>query len=642
MKIKHLIFLIAILFIYNTKLLANIHLPKLISDGMILQRDAKVKIWGWADASEKISVSFLDETYQTTANSDGRWVVVIKPHSADNKPFRLNIKGNNSIEIKNVLFGDVWLCSGQSNMELPMYRVRTVYGIANANNPQIRFFTVPQNYNFKQVETDFPSGSWLETNPKSIQSFSAVAYFFANKINQDKNIPVGIINASLGGSPIEAWMSEEALKKFPSDLKEAYRWRDDSLIKQTEKIENEAINKWYTEATNKDLGQQEHWKLPEINDSDWATMNVPGYWNDKFPEIKNGVVWFRKQFTINKDDAGKAAFLNLGRIVDADSVFINGICVGNITYQYPPRWYNVPENILKEGQNEIVVRLVSNSGKGGFVLDKPYELKVGKSIISLKGEWKIKPGCDMPETPTQTFIRWKPMGLYNAMIAPLQDYAKKGIVWYQGESNTTNPAEYAKLLPIMIADWRSKFSQPNLPFIYAQLPNFMEAKSEPSESNWAMLRESQLKTLSVPNTAMSVNIDLGEWNDIHPLHKKPVGERLASLAEQLAYGDKSINASAPVVTSAKIKKGKIILTFSRSGNCLTTSDKKAPTEFAISGTNGKFEWAETKIAGNKIWVWNKNISHPTRVRYAWADNPIKANLIDKNGNFVSPFEYNTK
>jgi sialate O-acetylesterase len=323
--------------------------------------------------------------------------------------------------------------------------------------------------------------------------------------------------------------------------------------------------------------------------------------------------------------------------VDADSVFINRKFVGNVTYQYPPRWYDVPENVLVEGRNVIVVRVVNTSGKGGFVPDKSYELRVGETVVDLKGFWKMKSGCTMAALPGQTFIRWKPMGLYNAMIAPLVNYTKKGVIWYQGESNTSNPHEYTRLLTAMIADWRKNFNQKNLPFIYAQLPNYMEAKTEPTESNWAVFREAQAKALKVPKTAMSVNIDAGEWNDIHPLNKKVIGVRLAKQAQKVAYKDNKIIAVATTYKSMKVVGEKIELTFSKTKSFLKTNDAKKLKCFAIAGNDKKFVWAKAEIKGNKIVVWNENIAQPIAVRYAWADNPSGANLTDNEGNFVSPF-----
>ena len=468
-------------------------------------------------------------------------------------------------------------------------------------------------------------------------NFSAVCYFFGKELFQKYNVPIGLINASLGGSPIQAWMSEEALAAFPQYLNDAIKYRDDQLIRETEAAENKKVNDWYAEANKKDAGQAAGWKLPSFDDTDWQKMNVPGYWSETPIGKVNGVVWFRREFDIAKENAGKAAFLNLGRIVDADSVFVNGKCVGNITYQYPPRWYNVPENLLVEGRNVIVVRIVSNSGRGGFVPDKPYELKVANSVIDLKGVWKMKLGCSMPPTPGTTFFRWKPMGLYNGMIAPLVNYNKKGVIWYQGESNTAIPQEYATLLPTMISSWRKNFNQKTLPFVYAQLPNFMETKTQPTESNWAVFRDMQTKTLSVPGTAMTVNVDLGDWNDIHPMNKKDVSHRLVLAAQKVAYKDRKVVYSGPLYKSMKVKGNKVDLSFSNTGSGLIAKDGKELRYFAIAGADKKFVWAKAEIIGNKVIVWSDDITNPVAVRYAWSDNPEGANLYNKEGLPASPF-----
>lgn len=626
------------MFLLSGSIFANVRLPKLISDGMVLQRDVKVNIWGWADPSEKIVITIDGKNYNVIANDKGDWKLTLSPHRVGG-PFVMTFVANNRLQVNNVLFGDVWLCSGQSNMELPMYRVKPLYEqeIKQANNKLIRYFAVPQKYNLKFTEKDYISGSWQEVNPATILNFSAVAYFFGHELYQKVNVPIGLINASLGGSPIQAWMSAEALADFPHYLNDGIKYRDDQLIRETEAAENKNVNEWYAEANQKDAGQSAGWKLPSIDDTDWLKMNVPGYWSETPIGKVNGVVWFRRGFEISKENAGKSAFLNLGRIVDADSVFINGKFVGNVTYQYPPRWYNIPENVLIEGENTIVVRIVNNSGKGGFVLDKPYELKVANTVIDLKGVWKMKLGCTMPSTPGTTFFRWKPMGLYNAMIAPLLNYNKKGVIWYQGESNTGNPQEYATLLPTMIADWRKKFNQKNLPFIYAQLPNFMEAKSQPAESNWAMFRDMQTKTLSVPGTAMTVNIDLGDWNDIHPMNKKDVSIRLALAAQKLAYNDRNVVYSGPLYKSLKVKDNKVELSFSNVGGGLIAKNGKELKYFAIAGSNKEFVWAKAEIKGNKVIVWSDEVPHPVAVRYAWADNPEGANLYNLESLPASPF-----
>jgi sialate O-acetylesterase len=334
---------------------------------------------------------------------------------------------------------------------------------------------------------------------------------------------------------------------------------------------------------------------------------------------------------------GKPAQLNLGRIVDADSVFVNGIFVGTTSYQYPPRRYTIPPTLLKEGRNIIIIRVINERGRGGFVEDKPYELAVGNQKTDLKGDWQYQLGAKMEPLRGETFIRWKPMGLYNAMLSPLLNYQIKGVIWYQGEANANRPIEYRQLFPALIKDWRKNWNQGDFPFLFVQLPNFMEPKAEPSESNWALLREAQLKTLSVPNTAMAVTIDIGEWNDIHPLNKKDVGKRLALAATKVAYGEKNIVYSGPIYKSMTIDGNKIILTFTNIGSSLMARGDGELKCFAICGIDSQFVWAQAKIEGDKIVVWSDKIANPVAVRYAWADNPESANLYNKDGLPASPF-----
>lgn len=617
---------------------STVKIPRLVSDGMVLQRDSKVNVWGWANPSERVTLEMDGKLYHTITDANGKWKINIAPHKAGG-PYTMVINGDNQVKIQNILFGDVWLCSGQSNMELPIYRVKPLYEkeIETATNDEIRFFTVPQKYNFKEPQIDFNTGSWQSVSPKSVLNFSAVAYFFATELYGKYRIPIGIINASLGGSPAQAWLSEEALKLFPNYLAEAYKFRNDSLIKEIESSDTKRSNQWYSEANRKDRGLKEGWKQKEYDTRSWQEMQVPGYWSDTEIGNVNGVVWFQKEFSISKENSGKSAFLNMGRIVDADSVYINGKFVGNITYQYPPRWYNVPADLLVEGANTITVRVVSNSGKGGFVLDKPYELKVGETTIDLKGVWKMKLGCEMSALPSQTFIRWKPMGLYNAMIAPLNNYSKKGILWYQGESNTGDPKEYEQLLPALIGNWREKFKQPKIPFLFVQLPNFMETKPLPSESNWALFREMQAKSLALPNTSMAVAIDAGDWNDIHPMNKKVIGVRLARLAQQKVYHDKNVNAVSPLYQSIKIVGSRIEVSFIGDTNGLKINSENQLHCIAIAGKDKKFVWAKCEIKNGKLLVWSETVANPIAVRYAWADNPKGPFLSDRFGNIVAPF-----
>ncbi|AZA54467.1 sialate O-acetylesterase [Chryseobacterium sp. G0201] len=612
---------------------AKIKLPKLVSDGMVLQRDEKIKIWGTADIGEKVQVNFKNKKYHTVADNLGKWKIIL-PKMKSGGPFTMTI---NEITLKNILIGDVYLCSGQSNMELPMRRVKTLYPqeLQNANNTNIRFFTVPQKYDFKIVQNNLDGGNWEETNPQNIQNFSAIAYFFAKEMYEYNKIPVGIINSSLGGSPIQAWMDENSLKKYPEYLSEAQKWRNDELISKTESSEKALSNGWYAELDQLDAGIANHWEKPEFDDSNWKKMNVPGSWEDVEKPF-DGSIWFRKEIDLPKGAEKNTGFLNLGRIKDADVTYINGKKVGNVTYEYPPRWYDIPTGVLKEGKNIIAVRITNGSGRGEFIKDKDYFLQIGSEKIDLKSEWKYKIGAIMNRpAPGQTFIRWKPTGLYNAMLNPLIQYPIKAVLWYQGESNTAKPQEYQDLLSTMILDWRNKWNQKDLPFLIVQLANFMETKPEPTESNWAELREQQRKvSKTIPNTGLAVTIDIGEWNDIHPLNKKDVAKRLSLQAQKTLF-DKNVIADGPVYQSMKIKGNKIILSFKKG-----TDDFSSVSElkgFSIKGKERIFKWAKAKIEGNKIIVWNDEINDPIAVRYAWADNPDKANLKNKSGLPASPF-----
>ncbi len=639
-KILKLVFYFYVCLLSQTAF-CEVRLPRLISDGMVLQRDAEVKIWGWALPREKITIDFKGKKYNTTTGKCGKWSISLSPMKAGG-PFDMKINGSNNLIIKDILIGDVWICSGQSNMEISMKRVSPLYEyeIANSENIYIRYFTVPKKYNFNTPQKDLEFGNWQKMNPENILGFSAIAYFFAKELYKKYHIPIGLINSSLGGSPAEAWISEEPLKAFPEFYEEAQKFKDNTLISQIINSDKERISAWYNLLRVKDKGYEnpeEIWYNPTLDVSDWDTIKIPGYWVNTPLGSVNGVVWFRKEIDIPASMAGKKAKLLLGRIVDADSAFINGVFVGTTGYQYPPRRYEIPSGLLKEGKNIIVVRVISNIGNGGFVLDKPYDLVVGEEKIDLTGEWRYKLGAKTPPLEGQTFIRWKPLGLFNAMISPLLNYRIKGVIWYQGESNAGEPLKYRKLFPALIKDWRENWNQGDFPFLFVQLPNFMEAKDEPSESNWAILREAQLKTLSVHNTGMAVAIDIGEWNDIHPLNKKDVGRRLALAAQKVAYGGEDVVSSGPIYKNMEINGNKIILKFTNTGSGLVAKGGEKLKHFAICGADRKFVWAEAKIKGNKVIVWNDNISKPVAVRYAWADNPEGANLCNKEGLPASPF-----
>jgi len=618
---------------------AQVRLPHLISDGMVLQRDMPLKIWGWAAANEHINIRFNNRTYRCTAGSDGKWSVMLDAMKAGG-PYDMQIDGSNHLQLANILVGDVWICSGQSNMVLPMERVKEKYPdeIASAVYPFIRQFFLPTRYNFNKREDDVPNGHWEEANPTTVLSFSAAAYFFAKTLFQKYHVPIGLINTSVGGSPAEAWMSEDGLRSFPSYMAILQKDKDSIYVDSIKKADNSVSNTWnkYIADNDKGLHDTKAWFDTGYDASAWQTMPVPGYWADHGLKNVNGVVWFRKEINVPQQMAGKPAKLLLGRIVDMDVVYVNGVMSGTTGYQYPPRRYELPAGVLKLGKNIIVVRVINNSGRGGFVLDKPYTLTAAGQTIDLTGEWQYNLGTTAKPLPPSTFFQYKPEGLFNSMIAPLVNYQIRGVVWYQGEANTSNPGVYSKSFPALIADWRRHWQQGNFPFIYVQLPNFMETKEQPSDSKWAELREAQLKTLSVPNTAMAVAIDIGEWNDIHPLDKKDVGERLALAAQKLAYSEKIVY-SGPLYSSAKTEANKIIISFSNTGSGLIAKGDGGLKYFSVAGADNKFVWANAKIEGNKVIVWADAIEHPVTVRYAWADNPQGANLYNREGLPASPF-----
>jgi sialate O-acetylesterase len=532
-------------------------------------------------------------------------------------------------------------------MVLPMRRVRDLYEdeIAASGNPQIRYFFVPLQYDFNGLKEDFLSGEWKSANPENVLQFSAAAYFFAKTIYDRIHVPIGIVNASVGGTPIEAWMSEEALRDFPAQLEVLERYKDDGYVREIIRKDRARIDAWYARLRKSDEGysnQESSWFDPATDVSDWRTMRVPAFWADEGFDPVNGVFWFKKEIDLPASMAGKSARLNMGRIVDADSVYVNGAFVGTTSYQYPPRIYWIPEGILKSGKNVIVVRIINSLGKGGFIKDKPYELIAEGDTVDLKGEWRMKPGANMDSLGEQIFVHYTPAGLYNGMIHPLLKTAMKGVLWYQGESNTERPKEYADLFPALIRDWREQWKQGEFPFLYVQLPNYLEAKSQPDESNNAELREAQSKALILPNTAMAVTVDIGEWNDIHPLNKRDVGQRLALTAQNRVYGMKDVVCSGPLYESMEKKGNKIILTFSHVGGGLIARGGGPLRHFAIAGRDGKFVWADAEIVDDKVIVWNNSIADPVAVRYAWADNPEGANLYNREGLPASPFRTNAQ
>jgi sialate O-acetylesterase len=619
---------------------AEIRLPALVAEGAVLQRDKEVVLRGWASPGEKVSLELSGEKYLTVSGEDGRWHIDLPPHPAGG-PHILEFSGKNRIRVGDVYFGDVWVCSGQSNMVLPMERVKERYpGEPSGEGfPLVRHFFIPTTPAPEGTRADLPQGEWIRAIPGEAMDFSAVAYFFAREIHRKYGIPIGLVNASVGGTPIEAWMSPEALQKFPELLAANIRNQDRSYVDSMLAIQPPHPSA--DPERDAGLNGEIPWYDPSCGPKGWARINIPGYWEDQGLRELDGVVWYRREIEVPASMTGMQAKLFLGRIVDADEVYVNGTRVGNITYQYPPRRYDIPAGILVPGKNTLVVRVMNYRGKGGFVPDKPYSLEAGGRHLDLKGDWYYRVGLVFQpgSFPERTYsLQKQPAVLYNGMVAPLAGMAIKGFIWYQGESNAENPEPYGEYLKTLIRDWREKWGRNDLPFLYVQLANFMAVDHLPAESNWALLREAQRGALVLPNTGMAVAIDLGEWNDIHPLNKEDVGRRLALGAMHLAYGEEHLVWSGPLFHAASLEKNRVLARFTHTGGGLVSRDGEALRHFALAGEDGQYHWAKARIVADAVEIWHDSIPEPRSLRYAWADNPRGANLGNLEGLPASPFQ----
>lgn len=621
----------------NINAFANVSLPKLVSDNMVLQRGKPIMIWGYADNGENVSVTFDGVTLSTVASADGKWSVTFPKKTAQG-PYEIKIKGNNEITVKNVLVGDVYLCSGQSNMELPIRRVEVNYpGVVEASeNNLIRYFEVPKNYNFSGPQDDMKSGEWKLTNPGTVREFSSFCYFFAKRLVDETNVPVGIINAALGGSPIEAWLCEDDLKQFPAHYKQYQFMSRPGVVDSIDNDNKTKSANWYSAVENKDLGKPNHWE--SLSDySDWKPVTIPDVFRVYDPTMKSGVAWFSRKVTLTKEQAENAEMIIMGVIVDSDIVYVNGKQVGTTGYQYPPRRYALPAGTFHEGENTIVVRVRVDNGHGEFVNGKKYIIQTKTDTVDVSGEWRYKKGCDMENAPREFFIRWQEGGLYNGLIGPLKNVNINGVVWYQGESNAGREKEYEVALGLLIDHYRKFFNNPKLPVAVVQLPKFMAAKDEPSEGSWADMRLVQFKACKEHHAMVVNSIDLGEWNDIHPLNKKDQGDRTANLFLRKK------DAAFAQIKFASFKENAIILTFTDVIGELKTTDGKAPQEFAVAGDDGKYYWAKAEIiAKNKVKLTCTKVSNPKSIRYLHANNPSKCNLVSSNGLPVFPFDITLK
>ncbi|HEY6528499.1 MAG TPA: sialate O-acetylesterase [Cellvibrionaceae bacterium] len=619
---------------------ADVKLPRLISDGLVIQRDVPVHLWGWADEGEQVTIKFGDETHKVVA-SNGTWSARFKALPG-NKTVTIDIQGNNHLRINNVIAGEVWLAAGQSNMETNLKRVSPRYPnlISSTQLPLIREFRVPVAYSFKGPQADFTLGDWKTATPENLADFSAVGFFFARNLHTELKVPVGIIVIAVGGSPAEAWMSPEALEPYPHYLAQYKKFTDEAVLQHTLAQDKTRVDNWYANANKNDIGLQTKpsWAAAAVDFTSWPTLIIPGAWKDQQVDFVNGVAWLKKNIVLSIEQAQQPATLFLGAVVDSDTVYVNGEQIGQTGYRYPPRIYPLNAGILKAGVNNITIRFTSTSEEPSFVKDKRYALQLGREFINLSGPWHYKIGMRADSYPITTTMHYQPASLFNAKLAPVLKTPLKGVLWYQGESNTKFAQEYVSLFKDLINDWRKQFARADMPFLFVQLPNFMEAKSEPSESEWAQTREAQRNALSLANTGMAVAIDVGEWNDIHPLDKQPIGERLALLAQKNVYGNKKIIAQSPMATAAKFKNGSVIISFDKANDRLKLCSGATLKHIALAAADKKFLWAKAKIINNTVEVVDERISAPKFVRYAWADNPQGANLCGENNLPASPFE----
>lgn len=617
MKMRGLLGIALLLAMGSQPVMAKVRLPKLVSDKMVLQRDTDLKIWGWADAGEKVTVRLQGNYYETEADKNGNWEVTLPPQQAGG-PYLLEV---NEIVIRDVLVGDVWLCSGQSNQETPIHRLTEMFPEINvSNNHMIRHYKVPTQ-DIKETLAEEIAGNavWHSGVASEVMNWTALAYFYAQEAYAKTKVPQGMLVSSLGGSAIESWVSQEHLKEFPR------------LVLDKEALEQ--MNQ-----ASKDQGEGK-WNQLNWDDSDWKTMQMPGTWRENGVNVR-GTVWLRKDFEIPEAMEGRHARLAMGTLVHNDAVFVNGVYVGSTGYEYPPRRYQIPAGVLRKGKNTIAVRLNAPAGNGEFIKDKPYKIIGDAAEIDLTGTWKYKVGLDLAEV-SKYAERLKNRqsvgsGLYNGMIYPIRHYRVKGAIWYQGESNAGRSHEYGALVSALITNWRELWQKPELPFLLVQLPNFMEKHEKPTDSGWARIREAQLNTFkTTPNTALAVTYDVGEWNDIHPLNKKAVAQRLFLGARKVVYGEK-VTHSGPVYKDMKIEGDKIVISFTETGRGLMAKGGTLK-HFAIAGEDKQFVWAEAVIRGNKVVVSSKSVKNPVAVRYAWSDNPDEANLCNKEGLLASPF-----
>ena len=615
-------------------------LHPLFTDNMVLQRGVADPVWGWAEPGQKIKVSLNGKTATAVAGADGKWMARIGPFKAGG-PFTLTIAGSQSVTLKNVMVGDVWICSGQSNMEMGMGVINAPDDIAKANHPNLRLFTVPQTV--ATAPRELTVGNWGVCTPETLTKggwggFSAVGYFFGQNLQEMQNVPIGLIHTSWGGTVAEAWTSAEAIKASLPEFVPTVEQVEAAARNQVASSFADQMAGWWKK---NDPGTAAHWQATDLDTTAWKTMNLPIVWEKAGLDSFDGVVWFRKEVTLPDGWAGKNAVLHLGPIDDIDTAFFNGVPVGATEGVQLPRDYKIPGHLVKAGRNVIAVGVLDTGGIGGIYGDaQSMKLETpGAEPIGLAGGWFYNVSVALAQTaPPPAQLDGNPnvtTVLYNGMIAPLLPFAIKGAIWYQGEANASRGKQYQTLLPTMIKDWRSRFGVGEFPFLIVQLANFMERKAQPAESAWAELREAQALTAqTLPKTGLAVAIDIGDAADIHPKNKQEVGRRLALSAQAIAYGNKN-EYSGPVCDSMKIKGGKLRLKFTHASG-MAVKDGGKLQGFAIAGDDKKWVWADATIAGQSVILSSPQVPNPAAARYDWADNP-DGNLVNAASLPAVPF-----
>lgn len=634
---------------------AKVKMPSVFSDNMVLQQLTNAPVWGVAKpgADIKVTVSWDGKTYKTKADANGSWMLKIATPKAGG-PFTLTVSDGKPVIFSNVMIGEVWLCTGQSNMEMPVVGpANSGWGKVNnyeaekaeaQNHPNIRLLMVTKTISLApktDVQTD--TEGWQECSSNTIGNFSAAGYFFGRNLEKYRNVPIGLIETCWGGTPVEAWTSVDALQSVPY-----YKDKVEKIkAMPTDEKEIEANNqRQYEEwvktisATDPGLkGSEALWAASDFNDSQWRSMSVPCNMCINGLNGFNGIVWFRKTVDIPKSWSGKELTISLGAIDDHDVTYFNGTEIGKTAGCRVLRYYTVPAKLVKSGKAVVTVMCIDSGGEGGFMggLRGMKLYKKGKDTIDISGEWKY-----MATIPSNKFKQrlvfpnkyQSPTVLFNGMINPIIPYAVKGAIWYQGEANAGHAYLYRETLPTMINDWRTRWGY-NFPFYIVQLANYMKKQTAPEESGWAELREAQLKTLAMDNTGMAVAIDIGNADDIHPKNKQEVGRRLSLAARKITYGE-NIPYSGPMYSKYQIEGSTIRIFFDCCDSGLKADDGQQLTGFTIAGADHKFYWADAKIDGNTIVVSSKDVTLPLAVRYAWANNPV-CNLYNGAGLPASPF-----